>query len=150
MSFRGRHYRIPQGLFLRHPLQKPRPALWIGGNSRCTDRRTAEFGDAWHPTKYLAPKVLLEEMNYIGELAGKLGRNPDRIALTIRWNASPELTKNFLASEVIQKLYGYREIGVEHVCFDLNIPQPSSVEPDARNHKAIGARRFCENLNVKE
>ncbi len=80
-----------------------------------------------HPTSRLNPTLLAEEMKYLRELAQKAGRDQDAIGLTLRWNALPALTDEFAVEKVAQRLREYKEAGVKHVCFDLNIPQPSSL-----------------------
>lgn len=126
-SFSGTYYRVAKSIFLPQPVQRPGPAIWIGGNSRRAMRRAAEFGDGWHPTSRIGPAKLAEGMKYIRELAHRAGREPDAVKATLRWNASPHLTQKFAAQEVLDKLLEYRAAGVEHVCFDLQIPQPSSL-----------------------
>lgn len=127
-SFVGKYYRVPRSIFLPKPLQRPHPPIWIGGNSRRALRRAAELGDGWHPTNRLGPSALAEEMKYLRDLAQKAGRDPDAIALTIRWNAVPGLTDSFAVNEMALKLRQYKEVGVQHVCFDYNIPQPTSLQ----------------------
>lgn len=126
--FEGKYYRIPQSIFLPKPLQKPHPPIWIGGNSRRALLRAAELGDGWHPTNCLSASALAEEMKYLRGLARKAGRDPDAIALTVRWNAVPGLTDSFAVNEMALKLRQYKEVGVQHVCFDYNIPQPTSLQ----------------------
>ena len=126
-SFEGQFYRVPESFFLPKPLQRPHPPIWIGGNSRRAIRRAAEFGDGWHPTSRFSPSALAEEMKHLQDLAEKAGRDPSAIALTLRWNAFPSLTEKHVLGEVAERLHQYREVGVQHVCFDLNIPEPSSL-----------------------
>ena len=135
--FEGRFYRVPKSIFLPKPLQKAGPPIWIGGNSERAIRRAAEFGNAWHPTNRIGPLRLAEQMGHLRALAQKAGRGPDDIAATLRWNASPSLTQNFVAEEVLQRLQQYKEAGVRHVCFDLNIPQPSSLPVMLRTMEAL-------------
>ena len=135
--FEGRFYRVPKSIFLPKPLQKAGPPIWIGGNSERAIRRAAEFGNAWHPTNRIGPLRLAEQMGHLRALAQKAGRDPDDIAATLRWNASPSLTQNFVAEEVLQRLQQYKEAGVRHVCFDLNIPQPSSLPVMLRTMEAL-------------
>lgn len=124
--FEGRYYRIPRSIFLPKPLQKPRPPIWIGGNTKRALRRAAELGDGWHPTNRLSPSELAEGMKYLRHLAQKTGRDPNAIIPTVRWNAIPALTERSAVKKMVQKLRAYREAGVQHICFDLNIPKPSS------------------------
>ena len=79
------------------------------------------------PCKGNEPTVLAEEMKHLQNLAQKAGRDPSAIALTLRWNAFPSLTEKHVLGEVAERLHQYREVGVQHVCFDLNIPEPSSL-----------------------
>lgn len=127
-TFLGKYYRVPPSIFLPKPLQKPHPPIWIGGNSRRALQRAAELGDGWHPTNRLSASALAEEMQYLRDLARKAGRDPDAIALTLRWNAVPGLTNSFAVNEMALKLRQYKEVGVQHVCFDYNIPQPTSLQ----------------------
>jgi probable F420-dependent oxidoreductase len=124
-SFAGKYYQIPKSIFLPRPLQKPHPPIWIGGNSKRALRRAAELGDGWHPTQRVKPSAMAEEIKCLRRLAEKAGRSPDAVQATLRWNVSA-LTRTFSGNEVAETLRQYRQAGVRHVCFDFNIPQPSS------------------------
>lgn len=124
--FEGSFYRIPRSIFLPKPARKPAPPVWIGGNSERAIRRAAEFGDAWHPTNRIGPLRLAKQMAELRALAKKAGRAPDAIAATLRWNASA-LAHGMAVEEVGGRLREYKERGVQHICFDFNIPEPSSL-----------------------
>ena len=121
-SFSGRYYRFPPSIFLPRPVQQPHPPIWIGGNSRRAIRRAAELGDGWHPTSRLGPAAFAGEVKYLRQAAEKAGRNPDRMTLSLRWNALPEPADKSQLENVQRALHGYRDAGVQHICFDLNIP----------------------------
>jgi probable F420-dependent oxidoreductase len=123
-EFNGEFYRIPKSIFLPKPLQKPRPPIWIGGNSEAAVRCVALFGDGWHPTNRLDALAVGQSFMFLKELAEGAGRDANRIALSLRWNGLPDLTYSGNVGAMISKLCEYRDIGVEHVCFDLNIPTP--------------------------
>jgi probable F420-dependent oxidoreductase len=125
--FEGKYYRVPPSIFLPKPFQEGGPAIWIGGNSRRAVRRAAELGDGWHPTSRLNPAAFAEEVKYLRRAAEKAGRNPDRLTLSLRWNALPDLQDKTEIESFSRALAGYQEIGVQHICFDLNIPQPRSL-----------------------
>lgn len=127
-EFAGKYYHVPRSIVLPKPLQKPHPPIWIGGNSRRAIRRAAELGDGWHPTSRIGPLRLAEQMEHLRALAQKAGRDPGAIAATLRWNAVPGLTDGFAVNEMALKLRQYKEVGVQHVCFDYNIPQPTSLQ----------------------
>lgn len=122
--FEGKYYRVPPSIFLPKPLQENGPSIWIGGNSRRALRRAAELGDGWHPTSRLAPAALAEGAKHLRRSAEKAGRDPSAITLSLRWNALSDLQDKSDIESFIRALAGYREVGVQHVCFDLNIPQP--------------------------
>ncbi len=49
VAFEGTGYRAPGNTMLPRPRQRPRPPLWIGGNSRRAIRRAVEVADGWSP-----------------------------------------------------------------------------------------------------
>jgi probable F420-dependent oxidoreductase len=53
----GRHFRARGNSMRPRPLQRPRPPIWVGGNSRRAIRRAVELADGWipFPTVGLAP-----------------------------------------------------------------------------------------------
>lgn len=126
-AFDGEFYQIPKSIFLPKPVQKPRPPIWIGGNSAAAIRRAAQIGDGWHPTNRMSALALEESARSLRELAVRTGRDPKQIALTLRWNALVDLTDSSNVNAMVSKLRDYRDVGVEHVCFDLNIPKPCRV-----------------------
>ena len=121
-SFSGKYYRFPPSIFLPRPVQQPHPPIWIGGNSKHAIRRAAELGNGWHPTSRLGPAAFAGEAKYLRQAAEKAGRDPRHITLSLRWNALPELTDKTQIESVQRGLRGYQEAGVQHICFDLNIP----------------------------
>jgi len=49
VAFEGSGYRATGNTMLPRPRQRPRPPLWIGGNSRRAIRRAVESADGWCP-----------------------------------------------------------------------------------------------------
>ncbi len=49
VTFSGAGYRAAGNTMLPRPRQRPRPPLWIGGNSRRAIRRAVESADGWCP-----------------------------------------------------------------------------------------------------
>ncbi len=54
VELEGRHFRARGNTMLPHPIQKPHPPIWVGGNSRRAIRRAVELGDGWLPFPTLA------------------------------------------------------------------------------------------------
>ena len=48
-SFEGDYVAFADIATLPHPVQKPHPPLWIGGESGAAQRRAAKLGDGWYP-----------------------------------------------------------------------------------------------------
>lgn len=47
--FEGRFYRMTDAKMGPKPLQRPRPPIWIGGNSMRAVQRAVDLGDCWAP-----------------------------------------------------------------------------------------------------
>jgi probable F420-dependent oxidoreductase len=87
-SFSGEFYAFEPLWCLPQPVQKPHPPIWVGGHSRAALRRTARYGDGWHPVgaNPAAPlrpaelQIKLEELRRLCEAEGR-----DVRALTISY-----------------------------------------------------------------
>lgn len=121
--FNGDYYRVPPSICLPKPLQPGGPPIWIGGNSNRALRRAAELGDGWHPTGRMKPEALAEKASLLRRLAEEAGRDARAVALTLRWNAVSDLEEQSDVDAFSRALVEYRSIGVQHICFDLNIPR---------------------------
>ena len=72
------------------PVQKPRPPIWVGGESGPSLRRAARFGDAWYPIGSNSKHLLDTLPRYcagiarLRQLTAKAGREPTSVALTYR------------------------------------------------------------------
>lgn len=67
--FEGEFFSFRDVLFEPKPVQRPRPPVWVGGNSRAALRRAARFGDGWCPWR-LGPDELrrgLDELRSLPE-----------------------------------------------------------------------------------
>jgi probable F420-dependent oxidoreductase len=49
VTFKGRAFEATGNSMLPHPVQRPHPPIWIGGNSKRAVRRAVELGDGWLP-----------------------------------------------------------------------------------------------------
>lgn len=86
-SFEGSNYKAERTRILPHPVQKPHPPIWMGGNSPLAIRRAVEFGDSWHPVFTLGAissdkaalsipddAELAKRIRYMHEHCEKIGR----------------------------------------------------------------------------
>ncbi len=55
-SFEGTGYSAQNHRILPHPIQKPHPPIWVGGNSKRAIRRAVDLGQGWVP--FPAPAIL--------------------------------------------------------------------------------------------
>jgi probable F420-dependent oxidoreductase len=57
-SYKGGHFKASGITAHPRPVSKPRPPIWIGGNTAAARRRVATYGDGWCP--FPAPAVLAQ------------------------------------------------------------------------------------------
>jgi len=105
VAFAGRGYAATDNLMLPLPRQRPRPPLWIGGNSKKAIRRAVELGDGWVPfpnppalavhsrtAVLVSNEDLASRLDYARRHATAVGRSSDLAicyALRSRRDASP-------------------------------------------------------------
>ncbi len=76
VTWDGARFRAPGNTMLPRPAQRPRPPLWIGGNSRRAVRRAVESADGWSPFPIpasLAARTRTAPLGSAAELAVALG-----------------------------------------------------------------------------
>jgi probable F420-dependent oxidoreductase len=74
------HFDIRGVVASPEPAQRPRPPIWIGGQSPPAARRAIAFGDVWHPN-LPSWEVVEGATRYLAELSAKAGRaQPPRLA----------------------------------------------------------------------
>lgn len=118
------------------PVQRPHPPIWVGGHSRPALRRTARFGDGWHPlgtvdTAELRPPEYAAIRDTLKRMTEAEGR--DFGAITLAFAARLRETRQPIASndrmpfsgsagQIVDDVDTYRRLGVSHLNFDFRCP----------------------------
>jgi probable F420-dependent oxidoreductase len=75
VAVEGDRYRARGVTALPHPVQRPHPPIWVGGNSLAAMRRAVRFGQGWSPfpaTGGMERAVRTAELGDLGALAARL------------------------------------------------------------------------------
>jgi probable F420-dependent oxidoreductase len=75
-EFEGEFVSIRDMMIWPRPVQKPRPPIWVGGNSNAAVKRAARFGDGWIPWE-LSPEDFAAKAAYARHLRHDGGRSGD-------------------------------------------------------------------------
>jgi len=124
VHFEGKHYPVDTAHFGPKPVQQPGPPIWIAGASPAALKRTARYGDAWHPVKPSLEQIAKARED-LGRYLDEAGREPDALEYAIKlplvFNAelSGESPTHGTTSDIISALERYREAGADHFVFDL-------------------------------
>ena len=77
-EYHGKYYDFPPVKSFPKPLQKPYPAILLGGTARNVFKRTVEWGDGWMPSGS-NPEQIKQGRDTLNELAVRSGRDPRSI-----------------------------------------------------------------------
>jgi len=132
-SFDGKFYNYKDIHCEPFPLQRPHPPIWVGGHSHAALRRTARYGDGWHPVGAIAavplpPAEMCAHLDTLKRLTDAEGR--DFSALTISYKAPLYDTalsdrdgarRSFSgnAEEIAGDVRNFAAIGVHELIFDF-------------------------------
>lgn len=102
------------------PLQKPRPPIWVGGNSKRAVRRAVELADCWHPTRPRAEDIRAGKA-HIQELTKRDLAIAAREPFKIDESLPADRSKPFLGprSHVMESFHEFKDLGVSHFVIDL-------------------------------
>lgn len=129
-SFAGRYTQFQDVEFRPPPVRRPHPPIWVGGSSSAALRRTAEFGDAWHPINR-APDQLRAGYAEIARLCERFGRERPpvlaprldaRLVLDERGGPAPAHAGHLLEGtpdSLVEQVEELRAIGVEHLVLEF-------------------------------
>ena len=139
-KFEGKYVNFSDITFLPKPVQKPYPPIWIGGQSKPAIRRAAQIGDCWHPVGAipaapLEPEELAENLVLLRDYAGKAGRDPSKIQVSVKAplydsgdSSGPRRRFTGSADAVRQDVQTYSDVGVTHLIFDFRTADPHQTE----------------------
>ena len=116
-SFEGEFFRFRDIGFAPKPVQKPRPPIWVGGDSPGAFRRVATLGDGWHATSKTAAEFS-EALPRLRAAADKAGRAFDTIELSLRYTLRDDLLAKGTQA-VVDTLVEYKRLGLSHIVLEF-------------------------------
>ena len=129
-SYRSKRWDFSELYFSPKPVQSTIP-VWVGGSSPGAMKRTALRGDGWHPTG-LSPEEFALGKRQISETAAAAGRDPEKIAWSIRVevevhgrpSSDRAASRTTLPGEdpamMVAAIKAYQDAGVDHTVLALN------------------------------
>ena len=130
-NFEGKYFNFSGINSYPQPVQSPHPPFWVGGGSRRSIRRAAEYGDAWHSTRP-SFQLLEEGTPRLHRLAERSGRDPSKIQITARHpmkilDGTSKTDWPLFGSEssIIEGISRFADHGVTHLVMDTfySIPE---------------------------
>jgi probable F420-dependent oxidoreductase len=116
-SFEGEFFRFRDIGFAPKPVQKPRPPIWVGGDSPGAFRRVVTLGDGWHATSK-TPAEFREALPRLRAAADKAGRAFDTIDLSLRYTLRDDLLAKGTQA-VVDTLVEYKRLGLSHILLEF-------------------------------
>ena len=132
-SFDGTFYQYANIRCEPFPVQKPHPPIWVGGHSRAALRRTARFGDGWHPVGAVAasplpPQEMRAHLDTLKRLTEAEGRDFSSIEISYKAPLydtgipSPDGSRrpfSGAADDIAGDIQTFAAIGVHELIFDF-------------------------------
>ncbi len=83
LTFPGRHYRAEDARFRPHPVQKPRPPIWVGGRSDAILDVVAHLADGWNTCWVMTPERYRGHLATLAAACARRDRDPADLALSL-------------------------------------------------------------------
>ena len=128
-----KRHRLHDVTFSPMPLQKPRPPLYVGGNSEGALRRVARLGDGWHATA-----TTVEAFGQGAEIVRRFWKDAGREgepALSLRipilidgvHRAAVDMSlirgRHVIGgpvAKIVEELRGYQALGCQHIALEVS------------------------------
>lgn len=134
-EFHGKFYDFDGIQFNPKPVQQPHIPIWVGGHTRRSLRRTAQYGDCWHTTRQ-TPDFVAQNLPYLRREAAKVGRDPASISISLKRSlhfndiglperASVRTGGTVIGNtqQVIDDVYYCRELGIDQLTYDFRVDE---------------------------
>ena len=128
-----KRHRLHDVVFSPMPLSKPRPPLWVGGNSEGALRRVARLGDGWHATatNHDAFRQGVETLGRFWKEAHREGEPALslRIPVLVDGVHRPAVDMTLLrgrhvlggsVARIVEELRGFEALGCGHVALEVS------------------------------
>jgi probable F420-dependent oxidoreductase len=134
-QFKGKYHQFGDLEFSPKPYRKTGIPIWIGGHTTRALRRTAEFGDVWHPIGLrppagLDPKELDAKRRELDALTAKAGRDPKAISIAFRcplaFDPKQRAPMAGSTAQLIDDIRAYQQAGVSHMTLDIARESPQA------------------------
>ncbi len=146
VTFKGRYYACENARFGPKPVQQPRPPIWVAGASEAALRRTARYGDAFHPVRP-SYEYLTQARKDLDRMLAEEGREPGSVAISAKLPcvfrdeapAEGEPPTIGRPQDMIDALKRYHELGSDHFVLDI-VPEKRQVALDTMERFAQEVR----------
>jgi probable F420-dependent oxidoreductase len=118
VTFKGKHYSVENAHFGPKPVQRPGPPIWVAGRSAPALRRTARFGDAFHPARPTF-EYMQQARRDLDRFLVEEGRSPGSVPIPAKLR--------------------YHELGSDHFVLDI-VPETRQVALDTMERFAQEVR----------
>ncbi|MFB4319788.1 TIGR03619 family F420-dependent LLM class oxidoreductase [Actinomadura sp. 21ATH] len=115
-----------------HPVQRPHPPLWIGGQAPGALRRVARFGDAWHPINVTPERLRTEGLPALRRAADEAGRPVPALAPRIRLDG---------VDEALRQAEEFAALGATHLLLDTYPGTPGRAAPPEDDQRKLATFR---------
>ena len=128
-----KRHRLHDVTFSPMPLQKPRPPLYVGGNSEGALRRVARLGDGWHATATTVEAFGqgAETMRRLWKDAGREGEPALSLRIPILIDGVHRAAVDMSlirgrhviggpVAKIVEELRGYQALGCRHIALEVS------------------------------
>ncbi len=125
VSYAGLHFSAREITSQPTPASSPHPPMWLGGNSKLTRRRVAEWGEGWMPlpnpaqlaARRRSPPLettqqLREMLGYLHDHAATVGRTAPVDVMYMSFEGGAPGTPEWNPQQHLESLHELAEVGV--------------------------------------
>lgn len=126
------------------PLPVRTPPIWVGGSSNAAIRRTARFGQGWHPINARLDWLREAALPFLRTSAEQAGRPvptfAPRVPINLTHSPVPDdqrLPGHGTLDQIREDLHELADLGAEYVLFDTYLGTPSEFRPPEKDQEML-------------